>query len=163
MSLDQTTANRLVLIAVLRKMLARLDDEQRAAVDMDPGDRKTAVADGRRIGHVLLTDPKEVAKVDDGDVYLAWVEETHPDEIEEVVTRQVRSSFLTWSLRNAINPETGEVIPGIGFHTGKPVLTVKADEIAEEAIRAELAATGMTFAGLLDALSAPQITDGTES
>ena len=58
--MNQEHANRLLVLAVLKKIVDRLDREVRASVEMDAGDRKAAMAGGRRIGAVTMTDPGEL-------------------------------------------------------------------------------------------------------
>ena len=95
--MNQEHANRLLVLGVLTKIVARLDREVRAAVDMDPGDRKAAYANGRRIGAVTMTDPKPAYRVTDRDAFRAWVKDHRPDEI--VIIESVRSSYEQASSR----------------------------------------------------------------
>jgi hypothetical protein len=145
---NQETANKLVTLAVLKKIVDRLDREVRGAVAMDPGDRKAAYASEKRIGAVTMSDPKPAFKVTDGAAFRAWVKEHRPDEI--VTTEAVRSSFERAILEVGCDAATGEAIPGVELVDGTPYVIVKAETGAESAIRHELATNGLSFAAVLD-------------
>ncbi len=152
MTVDQTTANKLVTLAVLKRLVAALDADLRAAAvgEMDPGDRKAAKADGRSIGYALLTDPQTQNRITDREAFNQWVRDNHPDEV--VTIYSVRASFESAMLERGCTPE-GEAIPGIEPVTPTPVLQVKPSGDAEAAIRAELEKGGLSFAGVLDSLT----------
>lgn len=152
----QTTANKLVTLAVLKKIVERLTAEVKASADLDPGDRKSAKAGKQSIGYVLLTDPKEAFRVTDGRAFRAWVKEHRPDEI--VTIESVNSAFEKAILERGCD-EAGESIPGVELVAGAPVMQVRPTADAEAAIRAELTQTGLDFVGVLDALTPAQITD----
>ncbi|GGL27497.1 hypothetical protein H9L10_03660 [Phycicoccus endophyticus] len=154
MTMDQTTANKLVTLAVLKKIVTRLDSEVRASVAMDRGDRKAAQAAGRRIGYVTMTDPADAVRVADREAFQAWVAENHPDEI--VYQPSVRASFEKAMLERGCD-DSGEAIPGTALVKAAPVLQVKPTPDAEAAIRQELSSTGLDFVGVLDALAVPEI------
>lgn len=150
----QETANKAVMLGVLKKVVARLDAEVRAEVTMDPGDRKAAFAGGKRIGYVTMTDPDAGFRVTDGEAFRAWVKAHRPDEI--VTTESVRSSFEKAILDRGCD-EQGESIPGIEWVQPASFLQVRPTPDAEAAIRAELAREGLSFAGVLDSLSVKEI------
>lgn len=144
----QALANKLVTLAVLKKMVAALDAEVRESTQMalSPGDRKAAQAGGERIGYVLLTDPSGAYRVTNGDEWRAWVKEHRPDEI--VTVESVRASFEKAMLARGCD-DNGEPLPGVTWHSGTPVLQVKPTEDAEMRIRAELAVGGLSFTDVL--------------
>jgi hypothetical protein len=145
---NQEHANRLLVLGVLTKIVARLDREVRAAVDMDPGDRKAAYANGRRIGAVTMTDPKPAYRVTDREAFVEWVKTNRPDEI--IITYAVRSSYEKFLLQEGVDITTGEAIPGIDLVTPAPHVMVTTETGAETAIRAELASNGLSFAAVLE-------------
>jgi hypothetical protein len=146
--MNQEHANRLLVLGVLTKIVARLDREVRAAVDMDPGDRKAAYANGRRIGAVTMTDPKPAYRVTDREAFVEWVKTNRPDEI--IITYAVRSSYEKCLLDAGCDPATGEAIPGLELVEGRPHVMVTTETGAETAIRAELATNGLSFAEVLE-------------
>ncbi len=147
--MNQETANKIITLTVLKRMVARLDAEVRAAADMDPGDRKAGRADGRPIGYVTLTAPAAAFRVTDGEAFRAWVKATRPDEI--VYVESVRSSYEKAVLETGCD-QNGEAIPGVELVPGNPVMQVRPTPDAEDAIRAELAAGGLTFAAVIESL-----------
>lgn len=148
----QALANKAVTLAVLKKLVAALEAEVRESLGMAlaPGDRKSARIGDYAIGYALLTDPKGGYRVRDGEAWRAWVKANRPDEI--VTVESVRSSFETAMLARGCD-DNGEPLPGIEWVPGTSVLQVKPTPDAEERIRAELAANGLTFAQVLDSFT----------
>jgi hypothetical protein len=151
---NQEKANQLVLVAVLKRMLNKIDRDLRESVEMDRGDRKAAQADGRRIGHVLLTDPQPAFRVVDGEAFRAWVREHRPEEI--VTVESVRSSYEKAVLDRGCD-DAGEAIPGIELVDSPPVLRVDTYPDAElvERIAGELAR--LSFGAVLEVLTPKEI------
>lgn len=148
----QALANKLVTLAVLRKMVAALDADVRESTQMalTPGDRKAAQAAGERIGYVLLTDPKGSYRVTDGDAWRGWVKANRPEEL--ITVESVRSSFEAAMLARGCDDD-GELLPGVSWVAGTPVLQVKPTAEAERHIRAELADGGYSFAEVLESFT----------
>jgi hypothetical protein len=71
----------------------------------------------------------ERAQVDDNDALVAWMEANRPDEVEVVKTVRPQTLKAIIDAANthgeAVDPKTGERIPGIGFGTGTPYIQVK--------------------------------------
>jgi hypothetical protein len=69
------------------------------------------------------------AQVDDNDALVAWMEANRPDEVEVVKTVRPQTLKAIIDAANthgaAMDPKTGERIPGIGFGTGTPYIQVK--------------------------------------
>lgn len=147
-------ANKVITLAVLKNMVTRLDGEVRAAAreSMTPGDRKSGSASGQRIGYVTLTDPEGSWRVSDGAAFREWVREHRPEEI--VTVESVRSSYEKAVLATGCD-EHGEIIPGLSWVEPSPVLQVRPTKDAEAAIRAELAASGLSFTTVLTELEQP--------
>ena len=152
--MNQEKANQLVLVAVLKRMLNNINRDLRASVDMDRGDRKAALVDGRRIGHVLLTDPPSAFRVVDGEAFRAWVREHHPGEI--VTVESVRSSYEKHVLERGCD-EHGEAVPGVELVDAAPVLRVDSVPGADVLIHEALTAAGLPFAAVLDSLAPKEI------
>ena len=94
---------------------------------MGPGDRTTIKADGEEVGKVWVTDPKARTVVEDSDAFLAWVREQHPDEV--VMVPMVRPSYRDALIKSGgVDPETGEVVPGMAQTVGAPTMTVKPSD-----------------------------------
>lgn len=124
---------------------------------MDVGDRKKAVLDdGTVIGSVTITDPKWLPKVVDMEALFEWVQENAPHNIEQPAPPppRVYPSYVDALLktvvfpstdtstplpRAAIDPKTGEVIPGIMFERRPPNATVTVNAEQGAAIQAALA------------------------
>ena len=95
--------------------------------DMGPGERTTIKADGEEVGKVWVTDPKARTVVEDSDAFLAWVREQHPDEV--VMVPMVRPSYRDALIKaGGVDPETGEVVPGMAQTVGTPTMTVKPSD-----------------------------------
>jgi hypothetical protein len=119
---------------------AKSAKEIRARVEADARAEFEANGNGvtwtmRDLGKVILPLSVEAPTVADADVLLKWVAKRHPEQVETVL--QVRPAFQTWLLKNVqigegavvIDPETGEVVPGLGVREGgRPgALTLRVD------------------------------------
>jgi hypothetical protein len=87
------------------------------------------------------------ATVDDADAFTAWVLRTHPGETETVVRDGYRRKVLDAAKKagRALDPVTGELIPGIGISDSKSYVSVRfspggADAVADAWQAGELAA-----------------------
>jgi hypothetical protein len=150
-SLKQTV-NRAVLAKWMQDRIKGIrDDLSRDAKDaMDAGDRKKAVLeDGTVIGSVTITDPKWQPKVSDMAALEAWVRENAPTEIEQppAPPERVRPAFVAALLgrvarvpteQAAVDPETGEVIPGIEYERRPSNATVTVTDDHAAAIETAL-------------------------
>lgn len=124
-------AKTILLLESFADEARRLAGERRAALAERA--RKQLETDGiaptwrlPEVATVTLTVTKTAAYVADEAKLLDWVYAKHPNEIEEVV--RVRSAFLGQLLASVVvegdvvaDPETGEIVPGIGVrHGGRP-------------------------------------------
>jgi hypothetical protein len=81
--------------------------------------------DGTEVATLTLAGGGTAARVADPGKFLAWVQETHPSETEVIV----RPGYAEQLLRHmtaagrAVDPGTGEVVPGIEFRQGEPYIT----------------------------------------
>jgi hypothetical protein len=135
------TATKLIVARVVRDRLSAADKglREQARADFDvPGVRDIGVIGDEQIGSVQLTKGREAWTVTDPDALLKWVKANVSDEV--VTVEQVRSSYVTALLArakaegNAVDPFTGELIPGIDCRTTPPTLTVKPSEDAAQTI-----------------------------
>lgn len=92
------------------------------------------------IGTVALPISKEAPVISDVGALLKWVEVRHPSEVETV--RQVRVAFQAALLKRVdcdgevvLDPETGEVIPGMTVRPGgmPKTLTITASRDVKDA------------------------------
>lgn len=113
------------------------------------------------IGTVALPLSKEAPVIADIDALAEWVQQRHPSEIEH--RRQVRPAFQAALLQHVtcadgvvIDPETGEVIPGLAVRPGgvpkaltivasrdaKAILAANADVLLDAILAAEAEPVG---------------------
>jgi hypothetical protein len=97
-------------------------------------DRNAAVLpDGTELGSVTLAKGKTTAHLSDEDVFLAWVLETHPDQVEQISITRVRPDFQDQILSFArktgrtVDPATGEEVPGVQVVEGDPYPTTRLE------------------------------------
>jgi hypothetical protein len=154
-SLKQTV-NRAVLAKWMQDRIKGIRDELgRDAKDaMDAGDRKKAVLeDGTVIGSVTITDPKWRPQVTNPAALQEWVQENRPTEMwtPPAPTPAIRSSYLDALLKRvqqavgpdgatlqAVDPDTGELIPGIEFERRPSNATVTVTPEQADAIETAL-------------------------
>lgn len=144
------TALRFALLKVLTGQLGTskkvADSEIRTTWRVK--DRNAALLpDGTEIGAVTLASGKKSAKVNDDDAYLAWVLETHPEEVEQITTTvtRVKPDYTERTLSyarqtgHALDPATGEIVPGVKVEEGDPYtmtrLAPDADQLVAKAWR----------------------------
>lgn len=96
--------------------------------------------DGTEVATVARAGGKTSARVTDPAKFLAWVQGSHPAEVEPVVRSSYQTALLAAidSAGDAIDPDSGEVVPGVEFTTGTAYLTVtyaKGDVGGQELIK----------------------------
>ncbi|MBA9003698.1 hypothetical protein [Thermomonospora cellulosilytica] len=133
-------------LAVLRELAARIRTARDAAAEgirdgWEPGDRATAkLPDGTPVGSVTLAKGRAKADVTDEAAFLEWVARTHPEELETVTVTRVDPEFrerlisAARQLGAAVDPATGEEVPGVTVTVGEPYPQVRLDPAAGEAI-----------------------------
>ena len=137
-------------------------DEIRAELgdDLEPGERIPArLADGRRVGYVLRTDPEpaNLAEVVDPHAFRSWVLLNYPTETDVTVRPAFRDMVLNASRKAGfpISPNGEPDIPGIATRTGfktAPTVTVKPDYLTlDEALPAVLGQLRERVVGMLEA------------
>jgi hypothetical protein len=104
--------------------------------------------DGTKVATVSLAGAGGcTASVDDAGAFTAWVLRAHPGETETVVRDGYRRKVLDAAKKagRAVDPVTGEFIPGIGITESKSYVSVRfsaggADAVADAWQAGELAA-----------------------
>ncbi|WP_372663682.1 hypothetical protein [Amycolatopsis kentuckyensis] len=104
---------------------------------LDTGDSKAATLDdGTRLGKVTKAHGRVTAAVYSEPEFLAWVKQNYPDEVMTVVRPAFEHKILeaTKKYNEAIDPNTGEEVPGVGLIAGNPYITYRAERGAVETI-----------------------------
>ncbi|MDH6141114.1 hypothetical protein P3T35_003127 [Kitasatospora sp. GP30] len=120
--------------------------------------------DGRAVAKVTLVTPKPAATVTDEDVFLAWVRDNRPEQIERRFVTEVRAAFVKVLLDEMsaagvaqwCDQETGEVhtVPGVEMQPRAAYHRVTFEKDGKDAI-AEAWASGQ-----LTGLVLPELTAG---
>lgn len=132
--------------AVLKAITDRLKDAK-AVADCEirdtwtTGDRLTAkLPDGTAVGSVTLAKGKTTARLVDQAAFEEWVKATHPERIETVTITRVDPAYTerllsaARQLGEAVDGETGEIVPGIRVESGDPYPTTRLGKDAGSAI-----------------------------
>lgn len=155
-------------LAVLKVVAERVRDARAAAEReargvMEAGDRMAVKVGDELLAQVTLVNGRRTARVEDEAALLAWVAEHHPSEVQTV--RSVRPAFLTALLERArvagepVDPQTGEVIPGVSVGAGEPYPQVRLTADADALVAVEWQA-GRLPAPLLSALGVEAAQEG---
>jgi hypothetical protein len=144
----RTAALRAAVVKFLADRVAEANKDAKADVldQLDAGDRKGAVLpDGGDVGTVSVTKGRKTISVTDEAAFLAWVREHSPHNIE--VTERVRPAY-TKSVTDGgqarygmvVDPNSGEIIPGLALREGDPYVTVRQSDEQAEVLAAALEA-----------------------
>jgi hypothetical protein len=145
-------------VAVLRALADRIRDasdtardRMRAALSDAGADSASAELDGTRVAKVTLAGGKPVARVADDAAFTAWVQATHPTEVETRVRESYRTKVLTDTTKSGapVDPLTGEIVPGVEITTGTAYVSTRFEKGGRDAV-AQAWAAGV----LADALRA---------
>ena len=126
---------------------------------------RAELPDGARVSKSTLITPNPKPVVSDETAFAAWVETFRPDEI----VRTVRDSYKRVILERlastpdglAIDPDTGEVVPGVRFSTGATYVSTRFEKEGRETIVAAIRDGVIEPAAVLSALSpAPALPGG---
>lgn len=101
---------------------------------------KAELPSGERIAKSSITSPAPKAAVVDEAALIAYVQQTYPHNIETKIS--IRPAFLNGLLKGAIevsdyaavDPETGEIIPGVAFSHGRPFISTRFDKGGRDAV-----------------------------
>jgi hypothetical protein len=140
-TLPQDTLRAAVLKALLKVVAGSADDAKAGLKDvMDALEIDSLAAklpDGTKVAALNRAGGNTAARVTDEGKFFAWVEQNRPGELVTSVRDSYRKALLE-ALDKAgalVDPETGEVVPGVEFVTGKDWLTVNFKPGGEEAIK----------------------------
>lgn len=163
-------AAALAITTVIADAAKARKDEIRAALaaaldDVGADSVRAELPDGARVSKSTLITPNPKPVVSDETAFAAWVETFRPDEI----VRTVRDSYKRVVLERlastpdgtAIDPDTGEVVPGVRFSTGATYVSTRFEKEGREAIVAAIRDGIIEPAAVLSALSpAPALPGG---
>jgi len=89
---------------------------------------KARLPDGTTVAEVPYKGGNSRAQVDDNAALVAWMERNRPDEVEVVKTVRPQTMKAILDAANkegrAVDPRTGEAIPGIGFGDSTPYIQI---------------------------------------
>lgn len=126
---------RAVALRVIADRVKELQDETKASLHLETGDRLTATLNGVPIGSVSQTKGRVTASVTDERAFAEWVEERNPDEIRKVVSDFYRKAILDVVKKNgAPVTEDGEVIPGVSVNESDGYVSVRPNESAADVV-----------------------------
>jgi hypothetical protein len=141
-TLPQDTLRAAVLKALLKVISSTADDGRASLKDvmneLEIDSLAAKLPDGTKVANLNRAGGNTAAKVTDEARFFAWVQENRPGEVVTSVRDSYRKALLE-ALDKAhalVDPETGEVVPGVEFVTGKDWLTVNFKPGGEEAIKA---------------------------
>jgi hypothetical protein len=155
-------AAALAVTTVIADAAKARKDDLRAALsaaldDVGADSVRAELPDGTRVSKSTLITPNPKPVVSDETAFAEWVEGFRPDEI----VRTVRESFKRVVLERlaatpdgtAIDPETGEVVPGVRFTTGGAYVSTRFEKDGRDAIVTAIRDGIIEPAAVLSALS----------
>jgi hypothetical protein len=152
MNLRELTLQAVALKVVIDEAAARLAitklATQKAFEDSGSTQAPAVLPDGTKVATVSLAGGDgKTASVTNESAFLAWMIANHPEETEVVVRDNAKKKILDAAKKagRALDPETGEVIPGITFRDSQPYVSVRfrpggADAVADAWLAGDLAA-----------------------
>jgi len=83
--------------------------------------------DGTVVATVTLAGGQPAARVTSERKYLEWVQKVHPSQTETIVRPGYTEQLLKEINKTgrAVDPGTGEIVPGIEFTAGEPYVTTR--------------------------------------
>lgn len=135
-------AVRLAVCKWLRDRIKVWEDQAKADLAMQPGERKSAMVGGLPLGFVTLTQGRKTVKVVDEAGLLAFVAEHYPTELEQSVRPAFRDKLLDQFKRlGALTDPDGVVVEGlIATVEGQPYPMTKLQPDADQTMADFLAA-----------------------
>ena len=126
---------------------------------------RAELPDGTRISKSTLIAPTAKATVVDETAFVDWVYESRPGEVIQTVRdsykRAVLERLVETETGDALDPETGELIPGIRFTTRGSYVSTRFEKEGRDAIVAAIRDGIITPAAVLSALSpTPALPEG---
>lgn len=141
-TLPQDTLRAAVLKALQKVIGSTADDGKAALKDiMDALEIDSLAArlpDGTKVANLSRAGGNTSARVTDEGKFKAWVQANRSGEIETVVRDSYRKHLLEAMDKAGalVDPETGEVVPGVEFTTGTAYLALRFAPGGEDAIKA---------------------------
>lgn len=157
-----TNIRNLARVAMATKVLADAAKEEgnaaREALALamaEAGAERVRVADDTGIdyGAVVLVPGRKTCHIVDEVAFLGWVASRYPHEIVSMVRPLFRDRLMATAARlgDPVDPETGEVIPGVEFRAGDPYLAAKPSADAKDRMKTALANNGLLMLGSAEA------------
>jgi hypothetical protein len=140
-------ALELAVVTLVADMATEYKDNLRSTIattlDDAGADSTRAEVDGERIAKVALVQPKARAVVSDEEALTRHVATSRPDEVIQRVRESYRKALLDSLVEGpdgqAVDPSTGEVVPGVAFRMGSPYISTRFEktgrDILADAIR----------------------------
>jgi hypothetical protein len=156
-------------LALLKVLSTRIGVAKKAAdaeiAGWEVSDRNAAkLPNGQKIGTVTLATGRRSVDITDGDAFMEWVLETHPEAIQQIKVTRVDPDFTARMIAFAratgstADPATGEAVPGLRVQDGEPYAMTKLEDDAVEQV-AEAWRTGK-LTDLFAALVQPAVKAG---
>jgi hypothetical protein len=104
---------------------------------LDTGDSKAATLDdGTRLGKFTKVRGNTNAAITDSQALMAWVEKNYPGEMMQIIRPAFEHKLLESAKRHgaAVDPSTGEIVPGIDFVTNNPYISFRSEPGAYQAV-----------------------------
>lgn len=129
-------ARALAVTAVIADAAKARKDELRADLaaaleDLGADSAKADLPDGTNVAKASLVAGKPRADVWDEDAMTGWVAENHPTEVVFRVRESYRKVVLDRLVPGldgtAVDPDTGEIVPGVRFTTSSPYVSLRFD------------------------------------
>jgi hypothetical protein len=136
-------ARALAVTTVIADAAKERKDELRAALvdaldDMGADSAKADLPDGTPIAKATLAGGKPRASVTSDDALTEWVSVNAPTEVVWRVREAYRKALLDRLVPGpdgaAVDPATGEVVPGVTFTTGATYVSVRFDRDGRAAV-----------------------------
>lgn len=162
-----TSMRNLARVAMASKVLADAAREEgmaaREALNAamaEGGVERVRVTDdgGEDYGTVVLAPGRKAAHVVDDGAFVAWVALRYPDQMVMTVRPSFRERVLASATRlgDPVDPQTGEVIPGLEIRHGDPYLVTKPSTDAKDRMKTALVAHNLLALGSSAAAEFPQ-------
>ena len=148
------TARRAIAATLITGLVKSEGDHYKAellAAFNESGAERVRVTDvdGTDLGSVSKSKGRISARVTDEAALLEWVKVNHPEHILRQVNATYRDQLLAVAKTGGdpIDPETGELVPGIEIFEGDPSVSARPTPEAKDRMRALLAGSGLLEIG----------------
>lgn len=136
-------AQRLAAVTVIADAAKEAKDSLRAelldALDAVGADSaKALLPDGTEVGKVSITSPVAAIAIADDRAFTAWVADNYPDEIIQTVresfVKALMSRLTTIADGTIVDPDTGEVPPGLTIRNREPYVSMRFGRGGRDAV-----------------------------